>query len=1142
MGRKRCPSHRIAGSFTRGSRSSTPLLIRLAAAFFILAPSHCAHAAAKPSAETHELDKVLSTLTTESASLFNWKQEGPQPIFTRPHPALAKLVSSQASDIAQRMNGKLTGDLLRDTYIRWHLMVPLLDCDASDAKASAAELLKALRTVPDYERSKPPFRKMPTWDDPVLAGKHTELYYKTIVTVGYPPFQRTIGPPESFKYMTPQQKRIADEAIELQKRLPQPKMVGGDKDAAPWNERASYVCKCLAQYRLDMLYALARSGVEKDLDTVANDVLARAKRDPGGALVSVVALDAALRDGSLSRYSEEKLRSVAGVLRKAAASNPDNLTYLTRNTTLPNAVLHLVISIESGHVPGGPKSGAAAANPLPAPATTQASVTADALTVELVNDAIERGVASLLPPPPLKPSAQADWIWGHLWQVNTAEIQGLIAWALLAAGQPFQGEPMQQHLNWVLSYDTDIAYDLATRLQVLAMLPAKGWEPYVHRDVELLAQQITTHGNFTLIRTGAARDEFGNNAEGQYGVMGLWAGHRRGAVVKPELWLKVDHYWRAAQLPSKEKAAAGWGLYSNEPLAPAIDRVGPPYGPTGPMTAAGLMALTRTEHVLLSSQRLELGSSKLPPMTPEFQRGMNWLDQHFSFDALSGDEDNIYYMWTIQNVGQATGYRTFNKVDWFRDATTRLLNQQGLNGVWSGPKGPGASTAFALLYLARARGPLAICKLRFGESWNNRPADLFNFTEYLSDSFETPTSWQIDDLNQPVYELIESPLLYLATDKSFTLTAEQVSRLRDYITAGGMLVCAPEGHGSSSVARSMKALAAQLYPGLQPVKVDKQHPFFNLQQKVQANVNLVAVQNSVRPLVVIFDHDLSHDLQADDARSRESFKLLANIYLYATGKDARRPRIGTNYLAPTTRPAPKSLEIARIKIGEDFDPEPAALPQLKAFLAREHGIDLKLSTAAPSALASQRVAFLTITPGTNLSDGEGAALRKWLDAGGTLWLDAAGGAEAVSALEQALAKVNIKPDDVAPLRAEHPFITGQGLPSGWDLRRPTWRPFARPKTPGANLFAARIGNREAIYIARHDLTSGLAGLNHWSISGLEPTFARRLLANAMVATLFPPPPPLADTQPATTSASAPTSHPVTEPSTLPAPPTSQPLP
>ncbi len=89
---------------------------------------------------------------------------------------------------------------------------------------------------------------------------------------------------------------------------------------------------------------------------------------------------------------------------------------------------------------------------------------------------------------------------------------------------------------------------------------------------------------------------------------------------------------------------------------------------------------------------------------------------------------------------------------------------------------------------------------------------MVNFVDYVSRQFEVPTSWQIADLAQPVYELAESATLYLATDKPFMLKPEEVQQLREYIQAGGLLVAAPEGTSTGATVKSMRALAAQLFP------------------------------------------------------------------------------------------------------------------------------------------------------------------------------------------------------------------------------------------------------------------------------------------------------------------------------------------
>ncbi|MGH7214408.1 MAG: DUF4159 domain-containing protein [Tepidisphaeraceae bacterium] len=1079
------------------------------------------------------LGPVIQKLVAESGYLLpvNPSAKDP-PVFARPHRHLAPLVGKPglALEAAKRMTERFTGDINRDLYVRWHLVPFILEMSPEEMKTAMPDLLKALKATPEYPKSLPPSKAHPQWEDPVLAVKWHGLRNQTSVTVGFPPFQRLLWPPESFEHMTAAQKARADAAIAEMKTMTPPKYKAGTEDAPVWNHRLTYLRIFLGQYRIDLMYAMVRSGIEAGLDVATNEVAGKAKSSPVQAHEAIIALNLCLREGTLSRYDTEKLKGVAGVLRRAATSNRAQFKHLNRSgITLPASVLHLVCTIEAGRVPKEPALDAPAAA-IP-PATTQVAIKADQITIEAIDSAIARGVQYLHKPLPVRPPlAHLDSLYAqHFWFWQPTQY-GLIAWALLSTGQPFQNPQMQEHLNHILSWDTDYPYDLATRLQVLSHLPEKGWEPWVRRDTELVAQAITAQGNFSVARTGTARDEFGNNADGAYGVMGLWVGHRRGDVLKPEVWDRIDRYWRKAQL-TVQNDRAGWGLYTPEAIHPSVDKNAPPYSASGPMTAVGIMSLSRIDHVLRSEQRLEVGQG----IAPEIRLGLNWLDKYFSFDDMAGDTDNVYYMWTIQQLGQATGYRTFNKVDWFRDATSRMLSSQALNGAWTGPKGEKVSTAFALLYLARARGPLAICKLELDEvRWNNRPADLFNLTEYFSNLFEVPTSWQISDLNQPVYELIESPLLYLATDKPFTLKQEHVVRLREYVEAGGMLVCAPEGKAVSGPTRSMKALATQLFPGQEFKRLtDRKHPFFTLQQKVQGAVPVSVIERAGRPLVVMVEKDISRDLQADQAKGRDSFKMLCNVYLYATGQDVRRPRIQTNYLvrgaAGKGDAALRPMEVARVKTAGEFNPEPGALSQLSVLMANRHGIDLRAATCAPRELTGKEAAFLTVTSSTTLGDDEASALRKWVEGGGTLWVDAIRGA-ALSQLDTVLARLEIKSEELVELPSEHPILAGGTITGGYDNRNPAMRRYRRELTGAPPLAVADVNGRPAVYVSRYDLTSGLAGLNHWEIIGPDPKFARQIVVNGMLFARESEAAPAATLSSATQPSTQPSTQSTTRPS------------
>jgi hypothetical protein len=393
------------------------------------------------------------------------------------------------------------------------------------------------------------------------------------------------------------------------------------------------------------------------------------------------------------------------------------------------------------------------------------------------------------------------------------------------------------------------------------------------------------------------------------------------------------------------------------------------------------------------------------------------------------------------------------------------------------------------------------------QHWNNRPNDLFNLVSYMSKEFEVPVSWQIADIDQPVVELIETPVLYLATDKSFTLSAEGVKRLREYIDAGGTLVCVPEGTNAGPALRSMKALAASLFPEgeLQPLAAD--HPAMQSHRKLKGSIAVAAVRTEVRMAMFIVQRDIGRDLQLGISdRSRDAFDLMSNIYVYATGVNPRRPRLQSNYILSRDYPTRAMISAARIKTQGVYDPEPGALSQLKAFLAKSHGIDLRVSERAPAELAAadQPLAFLTVTRSSSLPDGEAAALRKWIESGGTLWIDvAAGNPGAAVRLDALLAQLSLREAQIKPVPDGARIITGEGLEGGHDNRTVSWREFsqaqgARAANAPPEISVAHIGDRPAVFISRQDLASGLAGIDAMEISGYKPASARRLIANGVL--------------------------------------------
>jgi hypothetical protein len=665
-------------------------------------------------------------------------------------------------------------------------------------------------------------------------------------------------------------------------------------------------------------------------------------------------------------------------------------------------------------------------------------------------------------------------------------------------------------MHFVLSGDQSQTYDRGIRLAMLSQLPRRRWSEWVERDAKWMLDAMTEKGNFADAWYGKRDPGYGDNANGQYGALGLWVYEQAGYPVPEKVWKAVDDYWRNAMLPADGGETGGWAIFSAAAQSEEnFNAVTSNYRVSGPMTAGAVATLSVTERALYGPERFDPSKNN---MSSHLRKGLEWLDRHFSLADTAEETDPYYYYWTIQRVGNATGRRTFNNIDWFREITARMLNEQQRDGTWSGPKGRLLSTGFAMLYLAEAFDPVAFGKVRFvgkdrtgkdePDAWNSRPNDIWNLTDYLSDLYEYRLSWQIVRLDQPVVVLTETPVLYLATDSAFELSETEVDHLRQYIQAGGLLVTNPD-IVSPDVARSINNLAKQLFGDDAKMQtVDRSHALYHLHEAVSPTVGMQMIDNGIRPLWIHFVRDIGKDLQTNDTARSPNFAALSNLFLHATGMNPRRIRLNNSYL--TRRPnarTTRSLNVARLRHGGNDDPEPAALEQLGHVLANKHQLDLRVAAVGPAELSTdQKLAFLTTTGPTELSDQDAAAIRQWLVAGGTLLIDAAGGSAPAAEAAQKLAHQILPDGEMVPLSLDHPIITGPnpGKPGNINNRWLSYRPYALKLMGPVNvsrLQRINIGERAAIIYSSHDITCGLAGVDHWGIYGYSIDTARNLAAN-----------------------------------------------
>src|SRR5688500_12880333 len=136
----------------------------------------------------------------------------------RPHRVIAPISPKLAQQALRAMSGKLTGQPYRDAFIRYHLMDVVNRALLEEGTEPFIKPLLQLATnIPDD----PKIELKPWWvfDPQEIGQRHWNLVHSGDMWIGFPPFQRLIGAPESFKYMNPAQRAQVEKNLAEAKTL-----------------------------------------------------------------------------------------------------------------------------------------------------------------------------------------------------------------------------------------------------------------------------------------------------------------------------------------------------------------------------------------------------------------------------------------------------------------------------------------------------------------------------------------------------------------------------------------------------------------------------------------------------------------------------------------------------------------------------------------------------------------------------------------------------------------------------------------------------------------------------------------------------------------------------------------------------------
>ena len=474
-----------------------------------------------------------------------------------------------------------------------------------------------------------------------------------------------------------------------------------------------------------------------------------------------------------------------------------------------------------------------------------------------------------------------------------------------------------------------------------------------------------------------------------------------------------------------------------------------------------------------------------------------------------------YTLYGIERIGAASGRRYFGGKDWFDLGAQYLLSKQHEDGSWSGDRGAIPDTCFALLFLARGRAPLLMNKLQYEtqegrnavpDVWDERPRDVANLAAWVGKQQESFFNWQVVNFDVPAEQLHDAPILYISGSRMVSMKEEEMKVLRAFVEGGGMILGNADCNSAAFAAGFMK-LGKELFPKYEFKQTPANDLIWREQfTQIRTKPRVMELSNGVRKFMVLLPDDPARAWQMRNEKSRESsYELGANIFLYATDKQGGSAR-GASYYAsasattqsstqPASRPARK-IQVARLMLGPNPDPEPGGWTRLAKILWRTSKIDLTTKDVTPARLSGFKIAHLTGTSSFSLDAKSREALKTFVTTGGTLIVDSAGGDSAFADSMQTELEAMFGAGKLELLPPDHPLYTKADL----KLEEPYYRRYALDHVADRKhpqLRAITLNNRLAVFFSREDLSAGLVGEEVDGINGYTPQSATTLMA-AMV--------------------------------------------
>jgi len=357
----------------------------------------------------------------------------------------------------------------------------------------------------------------------------------------------------------------------------------------------------------------------------------------------------------------------------------------------------------------------------------------------------------------------------------------------------------------------------------------------------------------------------------------------------------------------------------------------------------------------------------------------------------------------------------------------------------------------------------------------------------------------------PIHDWHDAPILVITGSEAPEFSDADISKMRNYVQQGGTILSVTEStFGGSKFSEGIKTVYEKMLPDYKLTMLPTTHPLYtrDVYYDVPANsLKLQAVSNGVRPLVIHTDQDMVARWQSGVSTTSDGaahFRGATNIARYVAGQLYNLRHRGVSHW-PRDRggQTKKTIRISRLKYTGNWNPEPMADKALQIKMKNRAGIKLEIGgaiaiTDLPS--AGVKLAIMTGTDAVVFSEAEKSAMKSFVEGGGSILIDVAGGSGRLSGAKPFGRSIRDTLKELFPGRRRRTKLRQLAFTSplysieGATIKSVGFQQHTQllidDRTP--QVYSVIVGGRPAVMYSEMDLTAGLVGYPSLAVDGYTP--------------------------------------------------------